>query len=490
MRYALDPSVRRRSGGLVLLGGSPLRLFRLRPGGARLVDAVERGEDVGPESGDGSGTAGTPTQRLLDRLVDAGVLHPRPGPPQRSAADVTVVVPVLGDDPERWRELVAGLGDVGRVLLVDDASDPPVAPVEGAEVVRRAVNGGPGAARNTGLSRVTSPLVAFVDADTTTRPGWLDPLLALLDDPRVGLAAPRVVTPNGGGALARFDAVRGPLDLGDGPARVRAGTRVSYVPAAAVVAAVDALQAVGGFDEALRVGEDVDLVWRLDEARWACRYEPAVTVEHAVRPSLTSWWRQRVAYGRSAAPLARRHPGALAPVVVSGWSAGSWALVALGQPVAGVALAGATVGLLARRLRQLERPVPLAARLAGLGTLAAGRQLAAAMTRTWWPLAALAALVSRRARLVVAAAIVLPALDDWRRLRPALDPVRFTVLRLLDDVAYGTGVWLGVLAERDMAPLVPDLTSWPAPTRAEAARLRRRATPDADHAGPARATNP
>ena len=80
-----------------------------------------------------------------------------------------------------------------------------------------------------------------------------------------------------------------PLDLGPVEGRVRARTRVSYVPAAAVVVRTTPSGEVGGFDEDLRVGEDVDLVWRLDEAGWRCRYEPAAAVTHAVRPRLGAW---------------------------------------------------------------------------------------------------------------------------------------------------------------------------------------------------------
>jgi hypothetical protein len=35
------------------------------------------------------------------------------------------------------------------------------------------------------------------------------------------------------------------------------------------------------------------------------------------------------------------------------------------------------------------------------------------------------------------------------------------VPRLVDDLAYGAGVWKGVVAERDPAPLVPEFKSWP-----------------------------
>ena len=42
-RFALDPSCRIVDGGRVLLGGSPLTLFRLGPAGADVVDAIRSG---------------------------------------------------------------------------------------------------------------------------------------------------------------------------------------------------------------------------------------------------------------------------------------------------------------------------------------------------------------------------------------------------------------------------------------------------------------
>jgi hypothetical protein len=82
-------------------------------------------------------------------------------------------------------------------------------------------------------------------------------------------------------------------------------------------------------------------------------------------------------------------------------------------------------------------------RLAGLGTLSAGRQLAGAVTRAWWPIALGAALVSRRARRAVVAAAIVPPLIDYVHQRPALDPARYLILRLADDAAYGLGLWQG-----------------------------------------------
>ncbi len=190
--------------------------------------------------------------------------------------------------------------------------------------------------RNVGLQRVTTPLVAFVDSDVQCPDGWLAPLLAHFADPR-SPSSPRVVAAGTSGRtlLGDYERSNGPLDLGDEPARIDAGTRVSYVPAAAIVCRVDAVRSIGGFDPTLRFGEDVDLVWRLREAGWRCRYEPASEVGHEPRATLREWTRQRIGYGSSAAPLAARHPDALAPLRMSGWSAGVWALVRAAPAVAG-----------------------------------------------------------------------------------------------------------------------------------------------------------
>jgi mycofactocin system glycosyltransferase len=374
---------------------------------------------------------------------------------------VTVVIPVKDRDVSRT---IATLGPVGRVLVVDDGSSPPVPVPAGVEVVRRPVSGGPAAARTSGLSLVTSPLVAFVDSDVTPTPGWLAPLLTTFADDRVALVAPRVRAPvpePGTGVVGRYEAWRSALDLGPAPGPIAPRTRIAYVPAAALVCRVAALQEVGGFDETLQVGEDVDLVWRLHEAGFRCRYEPDAVVHHDVRDDLADWWRRRVEYGTSAGPLARRHPGALAPLGVSAWSAGAWALVAAGHPVAGFGVTVGSTMALVPKLRGLAHPVYTAVDLAGRGHLGAARPIASALTRAWWPLTVMAAVASRRVRRAALAAALVPPLAAWWRGRPRLDPVRATAMYLAEDVAYGTGVWLGAWRERTWAPLWPDLRSWP-----------------------------
>ncbi len=128
---------------------------------------------------------------------------------------------------------------------------------------------------------------------------------------------------------------------------------------------------------------------------------------------------------------------------------------------AGIAVGLTTTVALARKLRPMRHPIAEAFRLAGRGNLFAGRILAGAITRAWWPAAIVASLCSRRVRRAVVAAAFVPATLDWWRDRPPLTLPSAIGLRLLDDVAYGAGVWAGVLRDRRPGPLIADLSNWP-----------------------------
>ncbi|HWG02239.1 MAG TPA: mycofactocin biosynthesis glycosyltransferase MftF [Trebonia sp.] len=456
-----DPATRLVADGSVLVGGSPVRVLRLTPAGARQVAGWLAGAPV---------AGGDAVRRLARRLLDAGLAHPDPDPgggPR--AGDVTVVVPVRDRHAELARCLAglrAAARDLGdeayQVIVVDDCSADPaaiaaIAGAAGAEVIRRPVNGGPAAARNTGLAAARTGFVAFLDSDCGPRSGWLDGLLPHFADPAVGAVAPRIVPHEAGrGWLARYEGASSTLDMGARPSIVRPGARVPYVPGAALV--VRQSVAGAGFAGGMVVGEDVDFVWRLAAAGWRVRYEPGAVMGHDHRVRFRAWFARRTDYGTSAAVLEERHPGAVRPLYASWWTAGAWAAALAGRPVTAAALTATATALLARRLSPVTGAGTawrLAIRLAAGGTLAAGRPLGSALSRTWWPVALPAAAAVPRLRLPVAALLLTPPLLDWADRRPPLDPARYVAARLLDDVAYSVGVWQGCLRRRTMRPLIP-----------------------------------
>jgi mycofactocin system glycosyltransferase len=438
----------------VLVGGTPPRVVRLTPAGAGLVDAWSGGSPLGKA---------TAQRRLATRLVDAGLAHPRPcGPPP----SFVVVVPVRDDQQGLDRTLgaLAGLP----VTVVDDGSAQPATAPRSAAVVRRGEAGGPAAARNEGARRAPpGEVVVFVDAGTVPGPGCVETLLAHFGDPGVGAAAPRVLCradPGTPAALAAYEAARSPLDMGPKPGPVRPGGRVPYVPSALLAVRRSALEGAGGFDESLRYGEDVDLVWRLQGAGWRVRYEPAASATHPARLTVAAWARQRWSYGGSAAPLAARHGAAVSPAALPTWSASAWLLAATGRPLAGLCVAAASSAALAGRTGRDPQTAAELAKLAARGHLCAGAALATAVRRAWLPpaLAAVAAVrragsrrAARASTAALAACLAVPPLAGWFARRPRLGPLRWAAWFLADDLAYQGGLWAGALRTRSAAPLMP-----------------------------------
>lgn len=405
-----------------------------------------------------------PTERALARkLIDVGIAHPVGGAAGPGERDVTVVVPVKDRADALARLLAALPGGVAVVVIDDGSADPGAirAAAGGARVLRHPVSRGASASRNAGLAVATTPLVAFLDSDVVPEPGWLAPLLDVFADPAVGLAAPRIVALAPiTGWLGRYEAVHSSLDLGPDPALVVPRSRVAYVPSAAMLVR---RAAVGdGFDEAMHVAEDVDLVLRMHAAGWRLRYVPTARVAHDHRTRLAPWWLRKRDYGTGAAPLALRHTGSVPPMVLSPTSAAVAALLLLARPwavLAAVGVGAVAVERLAPKLR-VRRPRATAAQLVGLGALGAVSQTADAVTRHYWPVSLLACLVSRRARrTVLAVALAEGAVDWWRhrdrdpRVRPGVG--EHLLAHRLDDLAYGAGLWWGAWRHRTFAPLRP-----------------------------------
>jgi mycofactocin system glycosyltransferase len=460
-RIAVDADTKQLT-ETTLFGGSPVRVLRLSATGLSAWAELKV-----------AAVHSSATAALARRLTDAGLAHPRPPGPV-GIPDITVIIPVK-DRPTLLAQCLSSLGHRYPVVVVDDGSRDPSAVAEvaarhSAKRLHRGTSGGPGAARDTGFAGITSEFVAFIDSDCIASSGWIERLAAHFADPLVAAVAPRIAAVPSMTSAGRYAATSGSLDLGEREARVVPGTRVAYVPTAALLVRTAALRAVarGGrvFDPELRYGEDVDLVWRLHEAGWRIRYQPDVVVRHHEPGTWSELVTRRFRYGTSAAPLARRHPGAVAPLVLQPWPTLAVAGLLTRHPSIAVLAFAASVLATNRTLRDAELPTAgvTGAMLTGvrqtwLGIGRYGTQFGAPLLAAvlMAPYGTPAKRWGRRA--AVASLLLGPPLTALADRRPALDPVRFILGQLADDLAYGAGVLAGCAHARTMGPIRP-VISW------------------------------
>jgi len=478
--YGLSPRARlaRQDGRPTLLCAYPLQRVELNPTAFALVGALDGMTPLRAL------VEPAPPDRLqeladfLEGLVAQGCLSVRYEVTRPAEApSVEVVVPVLDNAPGASRCLAALAGQTyprerWTVTLVDDGSAPPLAgrllvPAAGLppwRVLRLDSNLGPACARNAALAAPPdgppADLVAFTDSDCVPAPEWLWELAGALEDAGLDAVGGRVLGLRRDRWLARYEGECASLNLGPrgGPVG-RPGDRLAYLPACNLAVRRSALRAVGGFVPGLRMGEDVDLSWRLQERGFRLHYVPACAVRHAYRDRIGPFLRRKAAYGATEDWLLRRHPGRLParpprlPGVVLGLAALGTALGPAETAAALIVGAGLLAGEAARHA--WRNRAALRAGTAWTAVTASGRRMAASLLvqcRAWAHRhgaigLAVLPLTPLRPGLTLWLAAVLGAAAgaEWLARQPAVKPLEFMLGYALDVLGYSFGRWRGRL---------------------------------------------
>lgn len=268
------------------------------------------------------------TRQLLEAARAA--LAALPGSGARAAVSDSIIVPAHGR-PEAACRLLEALcrqtvdPSSFEVIVVDDGSPEPLAgALKGVEtpfpcaVVRR-TNGGPAAARNTGLRRARGDMVIFLNDDAVPAPD----LIAVHRRARATAPAHAAILgafPYSESAReSRFVRLAEARDLVFPFRELRSDRPLDWVffwTCNISVPREDVI-AVGGFDERFRhaMAEDIELGWRMQRdlgtvvvhvPEAVCRHEHRITVAEFARRQHTMGWNHHLLYEKydNPAPLA------------------------------------------------------------------------------------------------------------------------------------------------------------------------------------------
>ena len=219
---------------------------------------------------------------------------------------VAIVVPVRNAEGlvrECLEPIRRQLGQRDAMVVVDDASTDGTADVAaqlGARVIRRAVAGGPYAARNDGWRASSEPYILFTDVRCVPGLGWVERLRRAAAEDDADLIFSDVIIRGGDRLAERVAAHRQHLLARHytGPANF-----LPYFPTANLAVRRTALEAVDGF-RVMPSGGDADVCWRIRLAgfdRVTAIDEPLM--EWRPRSSVTELLEQWAKYGRSNAAL-------------------------------------------------------------------------------------------------------------------------------------------------------------------------------------------
>lgn len=195
------------------------------------------------------------------------------------------------------------------VVVVDDASTDDSASEAaraGARVLRRATAGGPYVARNEGWRSLDVDHVVFVDARCRPHSGWLQALVASLEDPACAIAGGDVHALTGPRPAQRYVAKWQPL----APEHGLGHPFLPFLPTCNVVTRRSVLEAVDGF-RPMRSGGDLDFSWRVQLAGLGqVRYAPGAGVDWVPRETVREVRRQWYRYGSAKPALWADYSGA------------------------------------------------------------------------------------------------------------------------------------------------------------------------------------
>ena len=193
---------------------------------------------------------------------------------------------------------------------------------------------GPAAARNAGLRAAKGEIIAFIDSDAAAQPDWLSQLVQPFANPKIGGVGGKIIPKRVETGPEIHASLTGLLDQ-EILLRGRPPFMLPFAATANAAFRAAILREIGGFDEALFIGEDADLAWRAQWAGWRMEYAPLAIVRHRNRSAPKPYFRQIFQYGEGGVKLFAKHRARLGRRIWIDWRHWGWMLGSLPRfPVA------------------------------------------------------------------------------------------------------------------------------------------------------------
>jgi mycofactocin system glycosyltransferase len=387
---------------------------------------------------------------------------------------VTVIVPVR-NRPRDISDCLNSLAHIDypseklEIIVVDDASNDStpeaVGRFPGVRLISETVHRQVSFCRNLGAQQARGEVLAFIDSDCTANPLWLKALVPAFRDQTIGAVGGLVDAACEDKGLDRYEMVKSALKMGLWFKRSDPKELFFYVPACNFLVRRELFLSLGGFQESLHIGEDVDFCWRLLDQGLKLEYRPVGQVFHRHRNQLGPFFHRRFEYGTSEPMLQTLHPDRIKTFYFPVAESLFWILliVSFWMPLFLTVCGGLWINTCwqgYRKLRKLRIAVGLGtvARSTMRGYLAFMYHCCSFVSRYYLVVGLVLLPVMPLTGAIIIGMHILTGVVDYRVRRPQLTLPSYLFYFSVEQIAYQSGVWWGCLRHLNFHPVFPGIT--------------------------------